>query len=81
MKLSFLPDGHFSHGQVSSYMVDLPSGETAHLIRVPDGWELSVRTLNGQTVRRGLFASSYDAVMVLEAEFFPTEGATFPNKQ
>lgn len=59
----------FGHGQASEYQLALPAGKTAILRLVADkGWDLSIADGLKQEVARGLFATPYDALMVLVAE-------------
>jgi hypothetical protein len=75
MRLTLKPSGRFSHGQVHTYVVDLPNGDNGVLRIVPGmGWDLSVVRKSGRpTVRRGLFATTRDVLAVLEAEYYPAD--------
>jgi hypothetical protein len=78
MNLSWSRLGPLSGGEAQGYGLLLPSDERAELRVVADGWELVISTRSGRVVRRGLFASPHDALMVLEAEYYPPEPGGFP---
>ena len=64
------PSGVGNDSTVNSYVVALPDGATAFLNSVAGrGWELIIRRGGGYTDRRGLFASTKDIMLKLEAEF------------
>lgn len=82
MRLSLTPKSQFEHGHVNSYVIDLPTGAKALLSIAPGmGWDLVIVRAGTDVVERGLFATPYDALMVLEAEYSPqplSEGASSP---
>jgi hypothetical protein len=72
MGLTLRPVGRFQHGQVHTYVVDLPTSGTAKLELVAaKGWELTVLAPDGTTIKRGLFSTVEDVMAVLTAECFP----------
>lgn len=71
MRLSLHPHGQFGHGAVHSYTVELPTGDKALLTLAPGkGWHLEI-VRKGMTLPRGLFGTTHDILMLLEAEYFP----------
>jgi hypothetical protein len=77
MNLSLIPSGPWINGEVHSYAVDLPRDRRAELRIVENGWELVISGPSGQVVRRGLFGSPHDALMLLEAENYPRAEGLF----
>jgi len=68
--LRLLPTSQFQHGTAREYRVVLPNRETAVLTLIPGrGWEMSIQTPAPDVVCRGLFATAYDALCVLSAEY------------
>jgi hypothetical protein len=68
--LRLLPTGQFEHGMTREYRVVLPSRETALLTFLPGrGWELTIQTPGAESISRGLFATAYDALCLLSAEY------------
>jgi hypothetical protein len=48
----------------------LPNRETAVLTLIPGrGWELAIQTPGAGAISRGLFATAYDALCLLSAEY------------
>ena len=72
MRLTLQPNGRPSSGvEPTSYRVELPDREIAIVDRVENlGWQLTVRD-RGQVIDRGLFATTYDVLALLEAEYPP----------
>lgn len=71
MRLSLQPNGQLAQSRRHSYLVSLPAGATAILDEVDGkGWHLTVRE-DGKLIDRGLFASTADALKLLEAEYEP----------
>jgi len=71
MRLSLQPNGRVAHTRPHSYIVELPQGASAILDAVNDRWHLSIRR-DGKVIDRGLFATTGDALDLLEAEFTAT---------
>lgn len=69
MRLSLQPNGHAARTRAHSYIVELPAGASAILDAVDGkGWHLTIRA-DGRVIDRGVFASTAEALAVLEAEF------------
>lgn len=69
MRLSLQPNGQIARTRPHSYLVDLPNGASAILDAVDGkGWQLTIRE-DGTVNDRGVFATTADALAVLEAEF------------
>jgi hypothetical protein len=67
--LALQSDGKFAHGQVHRYVVRLPDDATAVLnLEAGKGWRLTIQN-SAQVVDRGLFATTYDAMALLTAEY------------
>jgi hypothetical protein len=71
MNLALIRDGHGLNGQASSYRIELPNGYCALLAVASNrGWDLSIQNDKGKVTGRGLFGSTHDAIMLLEAEYY-----------
>jgi hypothetical protein len=82
MGLIMTPTSVGSDGTVNSYVVALPAGAAAVLNLVPGrGWDLTVRPGGGAIDDRGLFASTKDIILKLEAEFNSTTGPGWPQAE
>ena len=72
MRLTLQPHERYEHGQVHTYRLELPDGKIAVLTVAPgQGWHLRIMRATGETADRGLFASTNDALSVLQAEYYP----------
>jgi hypothetical protein len=70
MKLSLQPNRATPGRTLTSYTVTLRSDERAVLEQVDRDWRLIIFR-PGRVEDRGLFASTHDILMLLEAEYFP----------
>ena len=72
MNLALIHDSYGSNGEASSYRIELPNGDSALLLLALNrGWDLSIQNDKGKVTGRGLFGSTHDAMMLLEAEYYP----------
>ena len=79
MGLIMTPSSRGTDGRVNSHTVALPNGATAFLNSVSGrGWELIIRRGAGVTDSRGLFGSTNDIMLMLEAEFTSSGEARWP---
>lgn len=71
LPFAWAPSKRFDHGQVYEYRLPLNADEVAILRLVADkGWGLTIAHGDAQPhTDRGLFATPYDAFMVLATEF------------
>lgn len=70
LPFAWAPSKRFDHGQVYEYRLTLDADEVATLRLVADkGWALTIARGDAQPhTDRGLFATPYDALMVLATE-------------
>jgi hypothetical protein len=71
LPFAWVPSGRFGHGKVHEYRLDLGANDVAILRLVADkGWALTIARGAAQPeIDKGLFATPYDALMVIVAEY------------